>query len=219
MNNFEITTASKKPLLDTQLEGFKYNNPNLYMVSTAFVAKLRAYFQRFGVNDIVLEKDMTSMHEICISMKLFNLPVFFRINQNSLILVMTSIEMCDYQADTSWLNYQGCLVQKTYLEDPKLSEVFLDTLTLMEGFSQSLMREVAKARKQILDVQKQHLEQKDSDLVWKAPLIATIITILTMDDKSISAISDIDFIITLLLNTGLVSSFCIGMDFLFKDRK
>ena len=226
--NFETSKSQLTTCVDSQLECFKFNNPKLFAVANDFLNKLRVFFVTFPNLNFQIEKEMfktvsingePTIVELCISMNLFNLPVFFRINQNSLILVMTSVEMCDFVPNESWLKYSGCYVQKTFLEDPKLLNVFRDTVILMEGFSQSLMKDIAIKQQEILLAKAQILNSKNYELVWQAPLIASISSLIMSDEISTEHLTNIEFLIQLLLNTGVTASLLVTIDWLLDKIK
>ena len=216
MQKLNVVETLEEPVLEQQLECFKYNNPELYRESLLFINKLRAYFNTFSNVTISLEKGMTNLQEICLKMQLFNLPVFFRIHQNSLVTVMTSIEMCNYVPDESWFKFNGCYIKSTSVNDPKLFDVFLDITNIMEGFCQKLMQEVARQRKQILSLQSHSNNHKSHNLIWQAPLISSLVTILLVDDSSDIGLTNINFLLDLIINTGLALSFLIGMESFIK---
>lgn len=217
MRNFKVKETFEEPVLEQQLECFKYNNPQLYRESLLFVNKLRAYFSTFSNMNLNLEKSMTNLEVICLKMQLFNLPVFFRIQQNSLVTVMTSIEMCNYVPDDSWFMDNGCYIKSTSVNDPKLSEVFMDITDIMEGFSQKLMQEVARKRKQILSLQSNSNYHKSYNLIWQAPLISSFVTTLLVDDSSNIDLTNIYFLLDLIINTGLALGFLIGIEWFIKQ--
>ena len=228
MINFETQNQTFNLCVDSQLECFKFNNPKLYQVSLSFLDKLRSAFSSFPNLNFQVERDMfkfASLNgekrvvELCISMNLFNLPVFFRINQNSLVLVVTSIQMCNFKPNTSWINYEGCYLQKTFLEDPDLGQVFSELIILMEGFSRNLMKEIAQKQQDVLQKKQEVLNRSNNDLVWQAPLIASICSLLMSEEISLDSLTNNEFLIRLLLNTGLTASMLVGIEWLLDKIK
>ena len=224
----ETTKMHTATNVDSQLDCFKYNNPSLFKVSTKLLSKLRSFFGHYPNLNIQLEKDSfkfikvngeQTIVELCLSISLFNLPVFFKVNQNSLILVMTSVQMTSYKPHESWLAYKGNYVRKILVDDPSLDDLLLDTQYLMQYYSHSLMQDVSVIQQEMMVRKIQTLDKSKSDIVLRAPLVATISTILMSDELNLDSLTNLEFMIRLLLNTAIASSMLVGIELLIDKFK
>lgn len=209
------------PSIEEHLELFVYN-PELYKNAKKFVGDLRLYFSKyqnveislFGVSNIKDSEGIDYATEICLRMDLFGLPVFFEINQNSYIRVLTSPAFENQEISDFWFQYQDCLIKVTDVNDPEMPIVFNEILSLMEHMSRLVCVEFHNENQAVITNEIQKVKKKSLNVLYQAPVLATILTLLLQDEYSQVSLTDRQFLLDLISNTGLVALTLSGLDYL-----
>ena len=215
MSSFEELNIAKKPL-NLDLSCFEFNS-DLYKNLTSFVNKLHEFY---GEILISIDFDMSSFTEACLCVTLYNLPVFFKVNQNSLVRVATaSVDSNqDSQVDDFWIKVNGCYMQKTFVGNDSNLDVCLDhTGKLMRQMSESFYCKLSELREQEVIAVTNTIENRIHSLLWKAPLMAAAWTVLSCEQEIV--LNDLDFLLAFMVKTGLSTSLLLIVDQLISKLK
>jgi len=217
MRSLEELNVAKK-FLNVDLTCFEFN-ADLYQNLTLFVEKL---YEFYGEISISVDFDMSSFTEACLCVTLYNLPVFFKVNQNSLVRIATAPVDSSQNADVDdfWLKVDGCYMQKTFVGDEQLPALLKKIKVFMyKNFIHESRSHYDYQSKQV-ELQTKEVSRKITNLIWQAPLSGVIYTLLQMGELELD-LTNVDFLITLILNTGLAMGFLVGIEALidkFKDE-
>ena len=215
MRSLEELNVAKK-FLNVDLTCFEFN-ADLYQNLTLFVEKL---YEFYGEISIAIDFDMSSFTEACLCVTLYNLPVFFKVNQNSLVRIATapvdSSQIAD--VDDFWIKVNGCYMQKTFVGYDSNLDVCLDqTAKLMRQMSKNFYTKIAELREREVIEVTHNIENRINSLLWKAPLMAVIWTLTSYEREIL--LNDLDFLLTLVINTGLSTSVLLIVDQLISKFK
>ena len=215
MRSLEELNVAKK-FVNVDLACFEFN-ADLYQNLTLFVEKL---YKFYGEISISVDFEMSSFTEACLCVTLYNLPVFFKVNQNSLVRIATAPVDSNQNADVDdfWLKVDGCYMQKTCVGNDSNLDVCLDhTAKLMRQMSEDFYCKLSELREREVIAVTNTIENRINSLLWKAPLMAAAWTLLSYEREIV--LNDLDFLLTLMVNTGLSTSILLIVDQLISKIK
>jgi len=213
MRNLDTLDLNKK-FLDVELSCFEFNL-ELHQNLVKFIKRLRDFY---GDVSISIDFEFSSFTDACLKVELYNLPVFFKINQNSLVKIATSTVADDVDVGDFWLHSDGCLVQKTYVDDENLEFIFKKIKEFLHRNFLSLSQTINTYKERELEQMRQDVSRRVDNVLIAAPLISALYTYFTASSEELS-LTEIDFLLKLILNTGLAMGFLVCVETLVDKLK